>query len=488
MIARFDPGGPAGMTPRSRDLEEPNRMKILFHGAARTVTGSMHLIEANGSRVCLDCGLFQGRRKEARRRNREFPVPPSELDAVLLGHAHIDHCGNLPTLGAQGFDGLVYSTPATRDLCAYLLRDSAHIQRLDAEYLNRKNRRKGLPLIEPLYTAEDAERILERFASFPFHRRIRVAPGIHARFYIAGHILGSAVTIVEVEEKGRTTRIGYAVDLGRMHMPIIRDPEPMPDLDILLMESTYGGRTHESAEGCHHHLGEVIRRTVERGGKIIVPSFALGRTQEILYCFRRLLAAGEVPKIPVFVDSPLAVDLTGVFRLHPEAFDREMADMMMRGESPFSFPGLEYVTSAERSKQLNEDRRPMMIISASGMCEAGRILHHLKHNIENPRSTILIVGYMAENTLGRRIRDGEEEVRIYGETYRPRAEVVVMDAFSAHADHNDLVEYARRVAIGCREIFLVHGEYEAQQKLRDGLKEIGLENVRIPDQDEVVEL
>lgn len=463
-------------------------MKIRFLGAARTVTGSMHLVEANGSRVLLDCGLFQGRRAEARRRNRELPLDIPGLDAVLLGHAHIDHCGNLPSLATQGFDGFIYATPATRDLCSYLLRDSAHIQRLDAEYLNRKKERRGEPPVEPLYTVQDAEQALGRFAAFPFHRRIRVADGVHARFYIAGHILGSALTRVEVEEGGRTLNIGYAVDLGRRNMPIIRDPEPMPDLDALIIESTYGDRRHEDMAGCSGCLADVINRTVERGGKIIVPSFALGRTQEILYCFRRLLADGRVPSIPVFVDSPLAVDLTNVFRFHPESFDKDLAEMMDRGENPFSFPGLEYVTTADRSKQLNEDNRPMMIISASGMCEAGRILHHLKHNIGDPRATILVVGFMAEHTLGRRIRDREPQVRIYGETYDVKADVVALDSFSAHADRDDLLEYVRGMGSRCKRVFLVHGVPEAAESLAAAIREMREGEVTIPDRGDEVEL
>ena len=459
-------------------------MRIRFLGGAGTVTGSMHLIEANGSRVLLDCGLFQGRREESRRRNRELPFDAAGLDAVLLGHAHIDHCGNLPSLAVQGFDGLIYSTPATRDLCSYMLRDSAHIQRLDAEYLNRRNERRGEPPVEPLYTVQDAERALDRFAAFPFHRRIRVADGIHARFYMAGHILGSALTRVEVAEGGRTLNLGYAVDLGRRNMPIIRDPEPLPDLDALIIESTYGDRRHEDVDGCSEGLAEVIRRTVGRGGKVIIPSFALGRTQEILYCYRRLLTEGRVPAVPVFVDSPLAVDLTNVFRFHPESFDEDMAGMMDRGESPFSFPGLEYVTTADRSKELNADRRPMVIISASGMCEAGRILHHLKHNIADRRSTILIVGFMAEHTLGRRIRDGESKVRIYGDTYDLKAEVVALDSFSAHADRDDLIEYVRGIGSRCRRIFLVHGAPEAARSLGAAIRETSAADVTIPERGE----
>ena len=456
-------------------------MTIEFQGAARTVTGSMHLLHINGTRILLDCGLFQGKRADAIERNRHFPFEPASIDAIILSHAHIDHSGNLPGIVRQGYHGPIFCTPATKDLCAVMLADSGHIQEKDAEYLNKKHLHQGGTPVEPLYTAEDAERSARYFTGIPYGKEFSVIPDVTAVFTDAGHILGSASVLVTVREKGTVRRIGFTGDLGRWNMPIIRDPQFMGNADILLSESTYGGIVHDPPESMGDELAADIQRVLNRGGKIVVPAFSVGRTQDLVYALHVLFDAGKLPRIPIFVDSPLAINATDVFRRHAECFDEEMQKHLALHHDPLGLNQLRYVRTADESKKLNDITEPCMIISASGMCEAGRVLHHLANTIEDPRNAILIVGYQAENTLGKKLVDQEPEVRILGSVYRRQAEVIVHNSFSAHADGNELRKYARqfdRRQLG--QIFLVHGEPDRQEQYREGLLEDGFANVAIP--------
>ena len=466
-------------------------MKLQFYGAARTVTGSMHLLTVNDSRILLDCGLFQGRRKESYERNRYLPFDATGVDAMVLSHAHIDHSGNIPSLVKNGFGGNIYATPATRDLCSAMLRDSGHIQEEDAAYINKKRVRQGLPPIEPLYTQEDAARSLGQFVSVGYHRPLPVAPGVTVTFYDAGHILGSAVVVLDLEENGTHKRLVFSGDLGREQMPILRDPEPVDGADVLIIESTYGDRLHDPIETKDRELRDVVLETYRRGGKLIVPAFAVGRTQELVYTLHHLVQAHKIPELPIFVDSPLAVNVTEIFRLHPECYDEEVRAFMEAGNTrdPFGFHRLTYVRSVEGSKELNFLREPAIIISASGRAEAGRILHHLKNNIEDPRNTVLIVGWQAPDTLGRRLVERQPVVKIFGEEYQLKAQVRTINAFSAHADRNDLLGYARQLGPERLEAtFVVHGEEASSLALAEGLSTLGIEQVAVPRRGEAFEL
>ncbi|MDZ7374905.1 MAG: MBL fold metallo-hydrolase [candidate division KSB1 bacterium] len=463
-------------------------VRIHFLGAVRTVTGSMFIVEANGRRVLIDCGLFQGRRQEAWERNRSLPFDPRSVDAMILTHAHIDHSGNIPTLVKSGFEGNIFCTAATRDLCSVMLRDSAHVQQKDAEFVNKKHARKGLPPVEPLYNSEDAVRSLKHFIAVAYEREFLVANGITARLRDAGHILGSASLEIEVHRTGSPIRIGFTGDLGRKNAPILRDPSPLTNVDVLISESTYGGRVHEPYDRAAEMLADVVNRTVARGGKIIVPAFSVGRTQELVYYLHILIEAGRIPEIPIFVDSPLSVNVTEVFRMHPECYDEETLKFLDRHEDPFGFRRLRYITHVEESKELNRREGPFMIISASGMCEAGRILHHLANNIEDERNTILIVGYMAEHTLGKKLVDKWEEVRIFGEPYRRKAEVVVLNAFSAHADRDEITAYLSALEPRPSPIFLVHGEETQTLSLLQHLQGNGFKSVYAPQPGDTVEI
>jgi len=425
----------------------------------------MHTIELGRSRILIDCGLFQGRRDESFEKNSRFPFDPHELRACVLSHAHIDHSGNIPSLVKRGFRGKIYATEATRDLCEEMLPDSGHIQEEDIRFVNKIRRKKRLPPRSPLYTRKDAEESLGRFRGYRYHVPFEVADGVSVTFYDAGHVLGSATPLFELRENGSATRLAYAVDLGRKHTPILRDPETPPDIDYLIVESTYGGRAHASLEEAAEVLARTVRATVDRGGKIIVPSFALERTQEVVYFLSMLIKQNRIPEIPIYVDSPLAVDITEVFRRHEECFDEEMLRRISANDDPFGTKRIRYITDVVDSKKLNGDPRPMVIISASGMCEAGRILHHLRNNIQNPSNTVLIVGYAAKNTLGRRIVEREPFVRIFGEEHALRAEVVVMNAFSAHADQRDLIDYVAPLKGRLKKVFIVHGEEDQSEKL-----------------------
>ena len=422
-------------------------MQLTFWGAARTVTGSRHLLElGNGKRLLLDCGLFQGRRAEADRLNRHLPFEAAGIDAVLLSHAHIDHAGLLPKLYRDGFRGRIYATHATYDLCSLMLLDSAYIQEKDIEFVNKLRGRRGEPPVSPLYRTEDAEAVLEHFVGVGYGQRFSPLVGVEAEYRDAGHILGAASVSLEVREDGCTTRIGFTGDVGNKNRPILRDPQPMPDCDVLLTESTYGGKEHDPPDRARSELRQVIERTSGRGGKVIIPSFAVGRTQEIVHALDQLAHDDLLPPIPVYVDSPLAVNATGVFLAHPECYDRKLLEYMRNDADPFGFDRLTYIRDVEASKKLNETPMPMVIISASGMCEAGRILHHLRNTIEDPRNTVLIVGYCADHTLGKRLIERRPEVRIFGEPHALRAEVEVINSLSAHADEAGLLGFIERLA------------------------------------------
>lgn len=464
-------------------------MTLQFLGAVRTVTGSMHLLSVNGKNLLLDCGLYQGRRAESFERNRSFPFDPATLNAVILSHAHIDHAGNLPNLARSGFRGPIYCTPATRDLCNVMLYDSAHLNERDVEYVNKKHRKRNEPLVEPLYTTQDVDAAMGLFSAVSYRQTRELVDGVKLTLYDAGHILGSAVSVLEIDERGRRVRLGFTGDLGRKQMPILKDPEPIGDVDILISESTYGGRIHEPASGMKRSLLAVVKRTVERGGKVIVSAFSVGRTQELVYHLFELFDAGELPSIPIYIDSPLAVNVTDVFRRHPECFDAETLAYLHQQEDPFGFGRLRYIRSVDESKALNDQREPCVIIAASGMCEGGRVLHHLANNIEDSRNTVLIVGFQAEHTLGRRLVEGAAEVKIFGDLYKRRAEVAVLNSFSAHAGQDELVSFVGTMdRKRLKDIFLVHGELSQAEKLRAKLSEDGYNNVVIPDRGEKVEL
>lgn len=462
-------------------------MKLTIWGAAQTVTGSMHLLELdNGKRILMDCGLYQGRRAEANEINSHFPFSPAQIDVLLLSHAHIDHAGLIPALWAKGFRGKIYATHATYDLCAIMLMDSAHIQEMDAEFLNKRNKdKKNFREVHPLYTQLDAEKALARFVTVGYEVPFSPLEGVTVEYRDAGHILGSASMVLTVQEGGKTKKLGFTGDVGRPARPIIRDPQPMSDCDWLICESTYGGQIHEPTTESKERLAEVINKTIHRGGKVLIPAFAVGRTQELVYSLDQLWNEGALPPVPVYVDSPLAVNATSVFQAHPECYDEDIRAYLRDDENPFGFDKLQYIRQAERSKSLNADKTPMVIISASGMCEAGRILHHLSHNIGNPKSTVLMVGYCAENTLGRRLIDKAPYVKIFGEEYVRKMEVVTLSSYSAHADQPELLDFLGHLDRDrLQKIMLVHGEMDRQTLLKAALNENGYRQVHIPQRGE----
>jgi metallo-beta-lactamase family protein len=427
-------------------------MNLTFHGAAGGVTGSMHQLEVEGKHYLLDCGMFQGRRKEAEQLNRDFPFPASSVDAVVLSHAHIDHSGRLPLLVKNGFHGPIYATPATMDLCDAMLRDTGHIAESDAEFVNRKHLDE--PPVEPLYTVEDAVTAMRLFRPVPLHKPTSIGEHLTMESYDAGHILGSS-SIVLTNGK---IRLAFSGDVGRPGLPIIRDPEALPPVDYLIMESTYGGRTHPPTTESLDRLEDIVKRTVARGGRLIVPAFAVGRTQQVVLMLHQLMNERRIPSVPMFVDSPLALNVTEVFRAHPECFDQETNEYLKNGEDPFGFKRLIYVRDVNESKALNHMKGSFIVISASGMCEAGRILHHLRNNIGDSRNTVLLTGYQAENTLGRKLRDGWKSVRIFGIPQQVEAEIAALDALSAHADGEELLDWMKPMTSGLKRVFLVHGE------------------------------
>jgi metallo-beta-lactamase family protein len=451
-------------------------VKLTFWGAAGQVTGSMHHVEIDGKQYLLDCGLNQGRRKEAEAKNRNLPVNGAAIDAVILSHAHIDHSGNLPTLVKNGFQGPIYTTPATVDLCASMLRDTAHIQEKDAEFVNKRRRKReaaGLEAeeVQPLYTEEDAEKALRLFRAVPYYTPTNLDTHLNYECYDAGHILGSSSVVLHHRSNGRRVRLAFSGDIGRPGLPIIRDPDTMPPAEYLIMESTYGGRLHKEAGRVLNKLREVITRTAGRGGRIIVPAFAVGRTQQLVVALHALADEGKVPRIPIFVDSPLALNVTATFRKHVECFDTETRQFLLDGFDPFGFSRLQYIREARESKRLNDLHGPFMVISASGMCEHGRILHHLRNNIEDARNTVLITGFQAADTLGRKLVEKCREVRIFGEPMTVRAEIASLDELSGHADQNELLAWLKPIAPQLKKVFLVHGEPAQSQELARLIRE-----------------
>lgn len=511
-------------------------MNITFYGAVREVTGSMHLVESGGDRILLDCGLHQGKRRESESKNKVFPFDPSIITNVVLSHAHIDHSGRLPLLTKERFGGRIISTRATKDACQYLLLDCAHIQESDASYLNykaaknfvsrfqapngyRDRRRKtdidvkelkpegerinnqavlsvirkyGLEYVEPLYTTDDAKACLGFFESYPYFQPIRIGKYVSCRFYESGHILGSGISILTVKEKGRVIRIGYTGDIGRFDRPIIKDPvlnfEPEDrDLDLLVMESTYGARKHEPVEDSSKALKDCIFESVKKGGSILIPAFAFGRTQELIYTLHEMRNNNEIPDIPIYVDSPLAGNITSVFGEHPEEYDRETHETFLeKGKNPFMFPGIKYISTVEESMNLMREEKSHIVISASGMCESGRILHHLRCKVHDENNTILIVGYMAQHTLGRKIledgsayeksgRKGAAPVlRILNKEYPLKAKVVKLGGFSAHADRDELYSFLKKSNLNIRNIAIVHGEEDQSEAFAGFLNDNGL--------------
>jgi len=465
-------------------------MKLQFWGAARTVTGSMHLVETDGHQILLDCGMFQGRRQEARERNEQLPFDVTGIDAVVLSHAHIDHSGNLPTLVKSGFDKSIYSTSATRDLCSAMLRDSAYIQESDAEFVNKRNVEKGLPLVKPLYTLADATNALSLFHTVEYDRPSDVLPGVRLTYRDAGHILGSASVTLDTAENGAPQCLAFTGDVGRRGAAILRDPGVMDRADVLITESTYGGRHHGPMDQTRQKLAQIVGETVGGGGMLIIPAFAVGRTQDLVYHLHELFEAQAIPTVPVYVDSPLATNVTEVFRLHPECYDEETNQHILHDHytDPFGFSRLTYVRDAADSKKLNDLKEPAIIISASGMCEAGRVLHHLRHHIADPRATVLFVGYQAENTLGRKLVDGEPRVRIFGEEFEVKARIERIDGYSAHADEEELLAFIGAIPQKPRQVFVVHGEPDAAQAMTEGLRGLGIQNVTIPERGQTFEI
>lgn len=470
-------------------------MKITFWGAARSVTGSLHEVRVNGKRYLLECGLYQGRRKEARERNTQFPFDPAAVEAVILSHAHIDHSGNLPTLVKKGFRGPIYATPATVDLCGPMLRDSAHLQEKDAAFLNKRRRRRQALMeanndgeVEPLYTDADAVEALKLFRPVPLYAPTNLDAALSFESYDAGHILGSSAILLHYHQDGRKIKVAFSGDVGRPDQAIVRDPDRLPPVDYVIMESTYGDRLHKDLASVADKLAGIVNRTCHRGGKIIVPAFAVGRTQQLVFLLHRLFDEKRIPRLPIFVDSPLAVEATKVFRNHPECYDAETREYLLTNEDPFGFSTLRYITDAAESKALNDLRGPFIVISASGMCEAGRILHHLKNNIEDPRNTILITGFMAQDTLGRKLVDKLPEVPVFGEPVRLRAEVVKLNELSAHADQQELLDWLKPMSGSVKKVFLIHGEVSQAQALAARIRnDLGLE-CEIPERGQTVEL
>ena len=460
-------------------------MRLKFLGAVRSVTGSMHLLEANGHQVLLECGLFQGKRSEARERNLHVPVDASKIDVVSLSHAHVDHSGNLPNLVKAGYQGRIKATSGTVDLARILLLDSAYLQEKDAEYINRHLKAGDLAVM-PIYSREDAEETNGRFDAIPYHQPVELAPGVRATYYDAGHILGSAATVFEVQEGKRTVRIGFTGDLGRPRHPILRDPQPLPQVDYLITESTYGDRVHEATECLKTRLLNVVQETFDRGGRLIIPAFSVGRTQNLVYYLAELFNEGALPRVKIFVDSPMAIDATHAYRAHQECYDAETRQLLEEGVSPFGFDYLTYTRSAEESKALNEVKGPCVVISASGMCEGGRVLHHLKHGVGNPDNTVLIVGFQAMHTLGRRLVERHKVVKIYGEEHKVRCRVEKLNGFSAHADRDELATYIKHIP-GLKQVFVVHGEEEASVALAAYLRTLKVK-AHVPVPGEAVEL
>lgn len=449
-------------------------MKITFFGAARTVTGSCHMVETEGKKFLIDCGMFQGKLTDQMLNYEDFPFNIEDIDFVILTHAHIDHSGRIPKLYKMGYSNKIYATNATVDLCRIMLPDSGHIQEKEIEWVNKKRKRAGKAPTEPMYTAQDAMDCLKIFEGIDYNTTIQIDDKISFKLVDAGHMLGSAIVELDIYENGKVEHVVFTGDLGNLNMPIINDPTYIKRADHLVMESTYGNRLHAKMEDQSSEFIDILLTTIERGGNVIIPSFAVGRTQEILYEINKYAAmkgiGDKINKIPVYVDSPLAVHATEVFKENPEYYDEDALRYLLKGDNPLDFDNLHFVTTSEESKALNEDMTPKVIISASGMCEVGRIKHHLKHNLYRPECTILFVGFQAEGTLGRRIMSGEKLVKIFGEEIAVNAEIRTLDAFSGHADRDGLLAWVDKLNIKPQNIFIVHGEYEAQQSLKDEIE------------------
>jgi metallo-beta-lactamase family protein len=439
------------------------------------VTGSLHFLECNGETVVFDCGLFQGHRADAARKNREIPEKALSADAVLLSHAHIDHSGNLPTLVRRGYQGNIFCTPATRDLCSVMLRDSAMLQAQDARYLNKRRKSSQAP-IEPLYDAEDAQRAVSQMIGVPWRRTMRLSKTLSFSFHDSAHVLGSSLVLVDAQDRGVQRRILFSGDLGRPELPLLRTPEHVDNVDTLVLESTYGDRLHPPFEGIDEELAEIIKSTVKRGGRIYIPTFALERAQEVLFALERLHEAEAIPKVPIYIDSPLAISVTEIYKLHPDCLSPEVRDRVLSRNDPFRPPGLHYISEVEDSIALQDRTDPCIVIAGSGMCEGGRIVHHLRRNLSNSKNTVVIVGFMAQHTLGRRLVEGHKNVRVLGMEREVRASIRKLEGLSAHADQRGLVEFAKAIAArgNVRRLVLVHGEQEPQETLAARLKEAGL--------------
>lgn len=462
-------------------------MKVKFCGAARTVTGSAHLLElSDGTRILLDCGLYQGRSKEMDEFNEHWLVPPDSIDVMVLSHAHIDHSGRIPRLVRDGFKGRIYCTHATRSLCAIMLLDSAKIQESDAEYFNNHQKRKQAkdrkPLKEPLYTMEDARRTMNHFASFGYDNWLRIHDDVELLFMDAGHILGSASVTLRINDNGEQKLFGFTGDIGRPDRPILRDPAPMPEVDYLICESTYGNRDHDTRKDEELKFLELIRHTcIEKKGKLIIPAFSVGRTQELVHMLDRLENEGLLPHIHVYVDSPLSVNATNIYSAHPECYDADLNEYLLEDDNPFGFNSLTYIRKVSQSKALNDSDEPCVIISSSGMANAGRVQHHLANNLEKPSTSVLIVGYCAPHTPGARLREGEKTIRFFGEEKQVRAEIYVMESFSAHGDRMEMIDFLANQKGGrLKKLFLTHGELKSQEPFKELLEKEGFSHVEIP--------
>ena len=462
-------------------------MRLTFFGAAGEVTGSMYLLETAGKRILLDCGMFQGRREESRKKNENFPLAPADVDAIVLSHAHIDHAGRLPILRKRGYRGPIYCTSATKDLCAIMLADAGFIQEKDWQFLKRIHK-NSQP--EPLYTAEDGAAVPETMVGVPYEHATEIFPGIALTFYDAGHILGSASVVLDIATPGRPTRFVFSGDIGRTGLPIIRDPKPPASdrpADVLIIESTYANRVHESVAQAQELLAGWVNKVSKRGGKIFIPAFAVGRVQELIYELHGLERAGLIPDVLIYVDSPLAVNATDIFRLHPEAFDKT-EQLIRMTDDLFHFKLVSYVRKVEESKRLNERRGPAVIIAASGMAESGRILHHLRNGLDDHRNLVLMVGFQASHTLGERLRSGASEVKIFGEEVKVRAQVALISGYSAHADRPELLAWTNGLGPKPRRAFVVHGEQDRLEGMASLLREAGVSDVAIPTLGQAFEL
>jgi len=461
-------------------------IRLYSKGGAGEVTGSRHYLETGNSTIQIDCGAFQGRRKEAEEKNRSITLDTANIDAVVLTHAHFDHSGMLPLLPKGGYRGNIYATPASRDLASLIMLDSAKIQARDIEYLSKKAKRDGKEFDgTALYDEKDALQAVDQFVTISYHRPILISPEVQLTLYDAGHILGSSLAVMDIKTDGAGStngdglRIAFSGDLGRKNKPIIRDPEPIPDPDYLVMESTYGDRLHQDTDDALKKLEEIVSSTARKGGKVIIPAFAVERTQELIYHLHLLTDRGKIPEIPIFIDSPMATNATAIFRVHPECYDKETHEAFIQHHrNPFGFNNLHYTASVAESKEINNLKGPAIIISADGMCEAGRIRHHLANNIQDPDNCILVVGYMAAHTLGRRIVERQKQVKIFNETYNLRARVEKINAFSAHADYSEIRDYITRMDLDrLKKVFLVHGEEQPQKHLKRVLLEAGVKAV-----------